>query len=278
MQLSMMAAAARTLKLPRYRTLFREGSHSTNFYILAKGCLTQRIYTQGLLTKNVIRCSGDPVSKFALLGVEVLTSKPRSSHVTASEDSELLKINSSQLNIRQDGAGKVAQRIFESFVESELREMELFADLSSKQMKEVVPLFCLEQYEAGARIFSEGEPGNKVFIMLHGIVVVCKGTLELAVLDAASHDENVLFGEMAILDRKPRMAAVVAKTACQVLTLDVEHFPAFLLFVPDFKTRLKRMKAIRSSDTRLKVERENHQSGLQRRASVADHMKRGSTF
>ena len=85
--------------------------------------------------------------------------------------------------------------------------MELFRDLSTRAMKEVVPLFELEQHEAGVRIFGEGEPGNKVYIMLHGIVVVCKGSLELATLDAAASDENVMFGEMAILDRKPQAGA-----------------------------------------------------------------------
>ena len=50
---------------------------------------------------------------------------------------QLLKFNASDLNIRQDCAGMVAKRIFESFVESELREMELFRDLSTRQMKEV---------------------------------------------------------------------------------------------------------------------------------------------
>ena len=76
----------------------------------------------------------------------------------------------------------------------------------------MVPLFELEQHESGVRIFGEGEPGNKVYIMLHGIVIVCKGSLELATLDAAASDENVMFGEMEILDRKPRMAAVYSKT------------------------------------------------------------------
>ena len=83
----------------------------------------------------------------------------------------------------------MAQRIFHLFVESELREMSIFADPQAGGMKELAPLFCLEQH-AGDRIFSEGEPGNKVFIMLHGVVVVRKGALELAVLDAAGADEH----------------------------------------------------------------------------------------
>ena len=106
--------------------------------------------------------------------------------------------------------------------------MELFRDLSTRAMKEVVPLFELEQHEAGVRIFGEGEPGNKVYIMLHGIVVVCKGSLELATLDAAASDENVMFGEMAILDRKPRMAAVYSKTVrCPATTHEQQPSPSF---------------------------------------------------
>jgi hypothetical protein len=58
---------------------------------------------------------------------------------------------------------------------------------------------------------------------------------------------------------------------CQLLVLDVENFPAFLLLVPDFKNRLRRVKALRTTDSKLKMERQaNNTVGKKQSQMLSD--------
>ncbi|KAL3895300.1 MAG: hypothetical protein SGPRY_013548 [Prymnesium sp.] len=228
-QLSMMAAAGKTLKLGRYSVLYREGSESTNFYVLSKGVMQEKLTVDGKEELRApVRVNAGRECRFVLIGIEALLRKPRQSSYVALENCELIKFNTTDLNIRNEGTGVVAQRVFQGFVESELRDMELFADLSERTIRDLVPLFRLEQYKSGYRIFAEGEPAMRVYIMLSGALSIARGNLEMCVLETSSGEENILFGEMALLDRKPRMVTVHAKSVTQLLVLDVQKFPTFM--------------------------------------------------
>ena len=64
-----------------------------------------------------------------------------------------------------------------------------------------------------------------------------------------------IFGEMAMLDRKPRVAAAVAASDCKLLVLPVDQFAACMLVVPDIKQRLRKVKEIRKTQNRVNDER-----------------------
>ena len=51
-------------------------------------------------------------------------------------DAEVIRFGTGNLNLREDGAAKVAQRIFNLFVEAELCHMELFARVPPKALKQ----------------------------------------------------------------------------------------------------------------------------------------------
>ena len=91
----------------------------------------------------------------------------------------------------------------------------------------------------------------QVYIVMHGSIDICKGSLVLTTLtaeqgQAASTEAGLpVFGEMAMLDRKPRIAAAVVATDCKLLVLPVEQFAACMLIVPDIKARMRRMKEVR---------------------------------
>ena len=54
-----------------------------------------------------------------------------------------------------------------------------------------------------------------------------------------------VFGEMAMLDRKPRMASATAGTDCKLLALNFQHFDECMALIPDFKGRLRRQDVAR---------------------------------
>ena len=116
---------------------------------------------------------------------------------------------------------------------------------------QVVPLFSLEEISAGSLIFQMGSPGDKVYILLHGSINIMKGKLVLATLKSEQGQSSAwgrdlpVFGEMAMLDRSPRIAAALAVSDCKLLTLPMEQFAATMLIIPDMKARLRRLMSQR---------------------------------
>ena len=75
------------------------------------------------------------------------------------------------------------------------------------------------EYVDGEVICRQGEPGEKMFVIQSGRVVVEVDDVFVTELKAGD-----LFGEMAIVDRRPRSATVRAQGPARVLTLDKKSF------------------------------------------------------
>lgn len=98
-------------------------------------------------------------------------------------------------------------------------------------------------YAPGEIIFAEGEPGDFMYVIIEGEVAV---TLDGRLVNYLG--PGTLFGEMALMDKRPRSATVTAAVACRVLPLDTQRFetlirdePAFALQVMAIMTeRLRR--------------------------------------
>lgn len=92
-------------------------------------------------------------------------------------------------------------------------------------------------FKAGETIFSEAEPGNEMYLIKTGRVkVICsekKGTKVLSVLGAGS-----LFGEMALIEAKPRSATVVAIEKTEVLVLTFSDLEQIISGKPEFLFKL----------------------------------------
>jgi len=76
-------------------------------------------------------------------------------------------------------------------------------------------------YYAGDRIFKEGEPGDRAYIVERGMVEIYKLTDGKEVV-LGTVNKGGIFGEMALIDNAPRMAAArsVQQTTLVVITRD----------------------------------------------------------
>ena len=92
-------------------------------------------------------------------------------------------------------------------------------------------------YPKNSMIFAEGEPGNELFIIQKGSVKITKivddNEVLLAVLKAGD-----IFGEMALLEAKPRAASSVAYEDCQVLAVNQANFERMIASQPQLIARL----------------------------------------
>merc|ERR1719456_889415 len=86
-----------------------------------------------------------------------------------------------------------------------------------------------EEFEDGAKIIIQGDPGDKFFIVEDGAAVATKafvpGQDPTEVKKYASGD---YFGELALLKNEPRAANVIAVGKCKVLVLDRRTFKRLL--------------------------------------------------
>ena len=101
------------------------------------------------------------------------------------------------------------------------------------------------EYPANTVLFEEGQPGDEMYIIVSGEIELRRqvGDVErvLAVLPAGE-----FFGEMAILNGRPRSATAVARSHTRVFVIDGTTFEAMLRARPEIALRI-----IRSLSTRL---------------------------
>jgi len=88
------------------------------------------------------------------------------------------------------------------------------------------------QYEAGEEIFAEGDPAEDAFVIDSGQVEIVK-EVDGAPVVLARLTEGEIFGEMGLLDDKPRSAGARAATDVTLQCMSHEHFMYVLLHKPE---------------------------------------------
>jgi CRP-like cAMP-binding protein len=106
----------------------------------------------------------------------------------------------------------------------------LFSALPAVYLRRIAGIGEIETHARGSRVFAEGTPGDKVYIILEGAVRISRqvagiGEETLAVLAPGDY-----FGEMALIDDFPRSADALAHERCRLLVITKDHL-SDLLFV-----------------------------------------------
>ena len=104
-----------------------------------------------------------------------------------------------------------------------LASVPLFAGSSKRQLRGVLDWTKEYRYEPGATIVHEGAKGDELFLLLEGRAVVSRSGKTLTRLTAGD-----FFGEMAVIDGRPRTATVVADGPVDCLVLKQKDFKALL--------------------------------------------------
>jgi CRP-like cAMP-binding protein len=95
----------------------------------------------------------------------------------------------------------------------------LFETLSKRHLKKVAGLTTTVEYDAGDTVIQEGEPGDSFFVAVAGQAKVVSGGKTVHRLIPGDH-----FGEISLLDGRPRSASVVAETPLSLLRLPRASF------------------------------------------------------
>lgn len=128
-----------------------------------------------------------------------------------------------------------------------LKRVPLFAGVPARDLVQVAGIAEEVACEAEARIITEGESGNAMFLIVEGEVTIHRGPQRIVTL----HPQDC-FGEMSILDNEPRSASATALTDCLLLKVDQDHFHSILFQNADVALAIIRTltRRLRSMDVK----------------------------
>ena len=104
------------------------------------------------------------------------------------------------------------------------------------------------EFAAGNTIFSEGDAGDLMYVVIAGEVdLLVRGKLVEQLTPGG------VLGEMALIDTGTRSATAIAKTACKLAPIDEKRFKFLVQQTPNFALQLMRIIAerLRRMDERL---------------------------
>ncbi len=116
-----------------------------------------------------------------------------------------------------------------------LPSIPLFSSLSAPEFLAVLNgAMEARAFSAGETIVTEGEPGDAMYAIAQGSVVVLRQTQQVATMQ-----EGDFFGEMALLSGAPRLATVTAQTDVVTLAFPRDAMDGLIANHPGVKTALE---------------------------------------
>lgn len=122
------------------------------------------------------------------------------------------------------------RRMYEAFLE----EVPLLSSLKPYERAKIADALDTIKYPAGSTIISEGDPGDAFYLLESGEAEAFKRGVEGPV---KSYQRGDFFGELALLDEKPRAASVISKTEVKVARLGRDGFKRLMGPVEDIMRR-----------------------------------------
>ena len=100
-----------------------------------------------------------------------------------------------------------------------LKSAPLFSRVPAEDLASLARMAESRIIAPGQRIVAEGEPGDELYLLVHGRVAVTRGGHRITTLGPGES-----FGEISVLDDGPRTATVVAEEQSEVLAIASEDF------------------------------------------------------
>ena len=116
----------------------------------------------------------------------------------------------------------------------------LFSTLSRKELAELARVTEDLEVSEGKVLCREGETGREFFVIVEGEAAVTKDGNSIATLGPGD-----FFGEIALVEHRPRTATVTAKTDLRFFVLTSQAFWALLDHQPEVQRAVLRCLAVR---------------------------------
>jgi CRP/FNR family transcriptional regulator, cyclic AMP receptor protein len=118
-------------------------------------------------------------------------------------------------------------------LEQRLGSVPLLSPLSARRRRQLLDRSRVVEHDEGHQLAAEGGGALALHLILSGSVTVSTGGKELRTLRAGDY-----FGEISLIDGKPRSAAVTAAEPLRVLAVPYQAFQEVLDAEPAFARQL----------------------------------------
>lgn len=127
-----------------------------------------------------------------------------------------------------------------------LRNVDLFAGLTTKELVSVADACKRAQFRAGDNVVTQGDPSARLYVIIDGTADVFVHGAKVDTVGPGDY-----FGEIAVIDEQPRAATVTATSAISALSLANFNVKRLLRTLPDigFKMLRKACERIRSLES-----------------------------
>lgn len=109
----------------------------------------------------------------------------------------------------------------------------LFSECSAKEIRSISAVADPVTVPAGRELVKEGTVGRELYLVVSGKATVTRKGKTVATLGPGSH-----FGELSLLDRRPRNATVTSKTDMELFVIGQRQFNALLETIPTLSRKL----------------------------------------
>ncbi len=107
---------------------------------------------------------------------------------------------------------------------SQLKEIELFQHLPDEVLEELITVSSIIHLDANETLFEEGDEGESIFAVISGRLTLFKEGQEIALIW-----QGQFFGEMAVIEEKPRSATIIAASDSKLLEIPNVFFQKLLV-------------------------------------------------
>lgn len=103
----------------------------------------------------------------------------------------------------------------------------LFSGCTKKELAALASLATQIDVPAGKVLATQGQPGREFFVVVSGKAEATRGNVPIGVLGPGT-----FFGEMSLLENKPRVATVTTIEPTSVLVLTAQEFDRLVELMP----------------------------------------------
>lgn len=129
-----------------------------------------------------------------------------------------------------------------------VRKVPIFQELRDDFLVRLASIMEELRFPAKHTIFTQGEEGRSLYILVSGRVRVHIGNRELARLE-----QGTCFGEMAVLDAEPRSASVTTLEQCECLMLTQQQLYEAIEETPGIAVNIIRLLSRRIRELNQKI-------------------------
>jgi CRP/FNR family cyclic AMP-dependent transcriptional regulator len=115
----------------------------------------------------------------------------------------------------------------------DLKTIWLFSSCSASELRKIRSSLDQITVPPTKVLVEEGRIGMEFFLIVSGTAAVTREGKKVATLGPGSH-----FGELALLDRRPRSASVVSESDMELLVLSQRQFNSLLESVPTISRKM----------------------------------------